>query len=199
MTALLWVLAYQECGCNMNLLKTFRNTSNKLTPGNDLPTWFLDNKLKRGIVSSNKVEVFPVNAKMVIVKLWMPFSRQGEVTKCCPLEQSSITRAIIRHVGFEMVKGDYTTCIICSVIDVNQFHPFASKIEITCMLYESCIETLPVVEFMNLQGMNWCNIIMQHPILYKGTSIKYSDLPVFNDDYESNLFSLLRICGWPVV
>ena len=49
----------------MNILKTFRDASNKLTPGNDLPTWFLDNKLKRGIVSSNKVEVFPVNTKMV--------------------------------------------------------------------------------------------------------------------------------------
>ena len=183
----------------MNLLKTFRNASNKLTPSNDLPIWFLDNKLKRVVVSSNGVEVFPLNTKMVIVKLCLSFSEKSEVTKCCPLEKNSITRAIIRHVGFEMVKDDYTTCIICSVIGVNQFHPFASKIEITCMLYESCTEILPVIEYMNLQGMNWCNIIMRQPTFYKGESIRYSDLPVFNDDYENNLSSLLRICGWPVV
>jgi hypothetical protein len=184
----------------MNLLKTFRDVSNKLTPGNDLPAWFLGNKIKGVILSGNRVKVLPVNAKMVIVKLWFPISAQDEEITYCSLKKSTITRAIIKDVGFDMVKGDCTTYIICSVIGINQFHPFASEIEITCMLYESCTEILPVIEYMNLQGMNWCNIIMQRPtILLKGTSIRYSDLPIFDDDYENNLSSLLKVCGWPVV
>lgn len=184
----------------MNILKTFRNVSNKLTPGNDLPAWFLGNKIKRVILSGNRMKVLPVNEKMMIVKLWLPISAQDEEITYCSLEKSTITRAIIKDVGFDMVKGDHMTYIICSVIGINQFHPFASEIEITCMLYESCTEILPVIEYMNLQGMNWCNIIMQRPtILLKGTSIKYSDLPIFDDDYENNLSLLLKVCGWPVV
>lgn len=197
---LLWDRAYLACGCNMNLLKTFIKASNKLTPGNDLPAWFLGNKIKRVILSGNRMKVLPVNEKMMIVKLWLPLSNQDEEIAYCSLKKRTITRAIIKNVGFDMVKGDCTTYIICSVIGINQFHPFASEIEITCMLYESCTEILPVIEYMNLQGMNWCNIIMQRPtILLKGTSIRYSDLPIFDDDYENNLSLLLKACGWPVV
>ena len=199
MTDLLWDHAYLVCGCDMNLLKIFRNVSNKITPGNGLPTWFLGNKIKGVILSGNRVKVLPVNAKMVIVKLWLPLSDQGEEITYCSLKKDSITRAIIKDVGFDMVMGDHTTYIICSVIGINQFHPFASEIEITCMLYESCTEILPVIEYMNLQGMNWCNIIMQRPFRHKGTSIRYSELPIFDDDYKNNLSSLLKVCGWPVV